>query len=30
MNYFNKKNEMKDGTEDALHLGKYTQVPKCN
>ena len=25
MNNFNKKNEMRDDTEDALHLDKYTQ-----
>ena len=28
MNNFNQKNKMKDGTEDALQLGKYTQATK--
>ena len=28
MNNFNKKNEMKDDTEDALQLGKYTLSSK--
>ena len=28
MNNFNKKNEMKDGIEDALQLSKYAQASK--